>query len=102
MAKGTIPVGKLVLHKCDNPSCCNVEHLYLGDQFDNMRDRSKRGGNPNKGMRNPVSKLTDDDVKAIRSAYASGQMQIDLAKIYNVSQPLISQVVLRKKWTHIP
>ena len=38
---GPIPNGMLVLHKCRNANCCNVEHLYLGNQFDNMRDSIK-------------------------------------------------------------
>jgi hypothetical protein len=43
LEKGPIPKGKFVLHHCDNPPCCNVEHLYIGSNRDNMRDRSKRG-----------------------------------------------------------
>lgn len=36
--------GKLyVLHKCDNPACIQLNHLYLGTQKDNMRDRIERG-----------------------------------------------------------
>ncbi|MEG6446656.1 HNH endonuclease signature motif containing protein [Enterobacter cloacae] len=31
-----------VLHKCDNPACCNPEHLYLGDAKDNANDMIDR------------------------------------------------------------
>lgn len=40
---GPIPDGLHVLHKCDNPPCYNLEHLYLGNDLDNAKDRAERG-----------------------------------------------------------
>ena len=39
---GNIPIGKCVLHKCDNMKCCNPNHLFLGTRQTNMQDRDKK------------------------------------------------------------
>jgi len=97
--KGKIPRGMLVRHTCDNPSCCNPEHLICGTHKDNMKDMRDRGrAASNKGENNPGSVLNDDAIRHIRR---SNLLQRELASIYSVSISLISLVRRGSIWTHV-
>jgi hypothetical protein len=37
------PLGGPVLHHCDNPECCNPNHLWRGSITDNNRDMWRKG-----------------------------------------------------------
>jgi hypothetical protein len=67
-ANGEIPAGMLVRHRCDNPPCCRPDHLELGTNQDNVQDAVDRGRTA-RGLRLPHTRLTDDDVRAIRARY---------------------------------
>lgn len=43
LTRGPIPAGLLVCHRCDNPPCCNPDHLFVGSYSDNMADAIKKG-----------------------------------------------------------
>ena len=43
LANGPIPEGISVCHRCDNPPCCNVGHLFIGTNADNVADRVAKG-----------------------------------------------------------
>ena len=102
LTNGPIPNGLHVLHKCDNPPCCNPKHLFLGTQGDNIRDMFAKGRKDSRGSANSNAKLTETQVKEIRSSYALGESNTyELAQKYGVSQCAISCVIRRKTWAHI-
>ena len=37
-----IPQGFLACHSCDNPSCINPHHIFIGTPKDNSQDREKK------------------------------------------------------------
>lgn len=98
---GAIPDGLLVLHKCDNPSCVNPEHLYIGTHSDNMRDKVERDRCAHldrSGERGGRTVLTNEIVLSIR---ADSRMNKDIAAAYGVDRSTISDIKRRKSWKHI-
>lgn len=100
--RGPIPDGMCVLHRCDNPGCINVDHLWLGTQLENIADReAKNRGAPmpdNRGSRNGGARLTEQDVRDIR---ASREKQNVLAERYGISQGAISNICNQRSWKHL-
>jgi hypothetical protein len=43
LANGQVPEGLCVLHRCDNPGCVRLDHLFLGTSADNIADRDAKG-----------------------------------------------------------
>lgn len=101
---GSLPQKPIcVLHKCDNPTCVNPDHLYLGTQKDNAKDRNSRGhGHIPKGIKNGRAKLSEDDVRAIRQRYEYRKFSFQkLADLYGVSTTMINDIVYYRSWKHI-
>ena len=94
---GPIAKGFAACHKCDNPSCVNPEHIFLGTQEDNMKDMAGKG-RASKGEEHYGSKLTTQAVIEIR---ARAGRAVEIAKEYGVSRRLISKVKQRMGWCHV-
>jgi hypothetical protein len=94
---GKIPSGKVVMHRCDNKLCVNPHHLSLGTHTDNQADKYRKGRQA-KGIGLPQHKLTEQEVREIRSA--TGSMS-GIAKQYGISQSAVSLIKSRKRWEHI-
>lgn len=99
---GPIPDGMVVLHKCDNPSCVNPDHLRVGTQVENLLDMRSKGrhrwGERPSGERHPMSKLTVEQVADIRSKRNHGQTLSSLAKEFGVVVGTIHFIVSGGTW----
>jgi len=80
--------GKLfVCHHCDNPACVRPDHLFIGTQFDNMRDMVRKGRYGARfGDRRYQPTLTEREVKTIR---ASGESHKALARRFGVTMKVV-------------
>lgn len=103
LTEGAIPDGMAICHKCDNPPCCNPDHLFLGTQADNVADRVAKGREGyRKGEKNGRAKLTDALVIDIRQKLSAGtRTKADIGREYCVSEVLIGMIARRKVWTHV-
>lgn len=120
---GKIPPKLCVCHRCDNPSCVNPAHFFLGTYVDNMNDakkknrlatgsksgrhthpeRTARGKDhwmhlyPDKrptGERHGMAKLTDCQVEEIRRLRKAGTLLKEIAEMFHTSIATVSKIGL--------
>lgn len=107
MHNGPIPEGygyhgTVVMHKCDNPSCINPNHLMIGTQSDNMKDMSKKGRNVKGKDARQISVLNNQQVSEIKSMLQNTNTSIrSIAKIYNVSHNTIWLIKQGRLWRYV-
>ncbi len=100
--RGHIPKNALVLHTCDNPECTNPEHLYDGNNTNNMRDREARNRiQHRKGEDCNFSTLTSELIIKIRAMRSAGSKQLEIANLFGISRPHVSAICSRRVWKHI-
>lgn len=100
---GPIPPGICVCHRCDNRSCINPAHLFLGTHADNAADRHRKGRTA-WGERQHSAVLTSDAVQEIRRRYLPGINQCfrgncrQLAQEYGASPATIFKAATGRTW----
>lgn len=85
-------------HSCGNRKCVNPDHIRWATRRENEADKELHGTRY-RGDSSPASKLTSNDVAAIRS---STETQATLAARYGVEKSQISNIKTRKSWKHVP
>lgn len=89
-----------ILHRCDNPSCVRLSHLFLGNNVQNMADMvAKR--RQSRGEERPASLLSREEVEEIRKAYRAGSKWYGvkaLCRKYGVGVDTIRGIVRKQTW----
>lgn len=99
-AHGAIPAGMFVCHKCDNPPCANVEHLFLGTPAQNTSDMVAKGRN-SRGQGHPFAVLNETAVLEIRERHAAGESRNALADRFGIALPTVDGIVIGTSWKHV-
>ena len=97
----TIPKGKILVHKCGNPKCINIDHLKVVDRKDNIA--AMKAAQPTerpdiKGEKKLQAKLTEQQARIIKYSLESHR---SLAKKYGVSTTTISNIKKGKQWSYL-
>jgi hypothetical protein len=91
-----------VLHRCDRPLCVNPAHLFIGNQSDNAMDAVEKERwhhiGPRIGERHGRARLTEEDVRAIRTSLLPAR---ELARRYGISPGAVQHILKRRSWKHI-
>ena len=95
LAKGLIPEGLDVCHTCDNRSCINPDHLFVGTRKENMTDAVCKGRQA-KGARLPQTKLTPEQRAQIAKRVADGEVKKHIAADFGISRPHVGYVARKE------
>lgn len=104
---GYLPKGRsraclVIRHRCDNPVCCNPDHLEIGTHQQNVQDcwdRNRAVPPPTRhGEDHPRSKLTASAVRAARAAHRDGTSNAELARRFGVGETTMAHALARRTW----
>lgn len=92
--------GLFALHSCDNPSCCNPNHLRWGTSKENVKDMHDRGRanpNPNYGEEHHMSKITNEQATEIKKRRKNGEILRVIAADYGITLATVHAIATGKK-----
>jgi len=101
---GEIPDGVSVCHTCDNPSCVNPGHLFLGTQRQNMldaRNKGREGKLWKRGETNHCAKLTEKKARKLLALRRQGISAVVAAKQFAISPAQVRKIWAGQKWKHL-
>ena len=96
--KCKVPDGKIIMHLCDNPPCCNPNHLICGDALKNAHDKIAKGHTPQAHI-TACPDLHEGEIWLVRRLLASKIIsQARIAKMFKVHQSTISHINTSARW----
>jgi hypothetical protein len=102
---GPIPASLVVCHSCDNRTCVNPAHLFVGTMAENNADRDSKGRARNglnpKGEDSPHATITATTALRIRELASQSMKKIDIARSLNLSPYIVYDVCSCRTWMHI-
>jgi len=103
LVNNIIPDNLCICHTCNNPSCCNPNHLYLATHaINNKQCRDDKRNNIPRGENHYKTILTNEDILEIRIKYSTNSYtQREMGKEYGVSDKTIDGIVSHRRWKHI-
>lgn len=99
-----VPVGLLVLHRCDVRDCVNPRHLFTGTNQDNVADMDAKGrrvSTAHYGEDNGYSKLTNVIVIAMRAMHQRGKSFTQIGREYQVSRQCAAKAIKGETFGHV-
>lgn len=117
LTNGPIPAGLVVMHLCDNRSCCNPLHLSIGTVVGNnadMRAKGRQRGAPGdkngsclhpesrpRGENHCRSKLREQDVLQMKQMRLFGNTYKTIARYFDVHLATAHRAVTGRRWRHL-
>lgn len=97
---GPIQSGLCVCHSCDVPSCVNPAHLFLGTNYDNVKDKVDKGRQL-RGEQHGRATLCAYEVRQIKAAREIGWKVREIGYRFGISHQTVSKICLGIIWKHI-